>query len=270
MATIRLRQWREDWRDYIDAPDARDYERERTFLEDHGRYGAKVHAETADVLAAALENEQGAAKRHRLFLKLFAEFVNSLESLGAFGWAIGRRREFRLFLDGFLSYPNDAPASFYRRVQEDGATLSSLLSLPPRQVVIQAVRRLIPDGGTARETGEWLDGGLDILRQLAEQYFTHNSVLLTHYNKAKHGVTMLRLAEHTNDELDFQILAPQRDVDQIGAGFWYDVGLFRASEDMVGRTHGNVEVVTAMIQQLSIIAWALYSEDLFYVDPAEL
>ena len=270
MATIALRQWREDWRDYIDVPDARDHERERTFLQDHGRYGARIHAETADVLAAALENEQVAAKRHRLFLKLFAEFVNALESLGAFGWAVGRRREFRLFLDGFLSYPHDAPAIFYRRVLADEATLSSVLLLPPRQTVIQAVRRLVPGGGTAREAGAWLDGGLDILRQIAEQYFTHNSVLLTHYNKAKHGVTMLRLAEHTNDELDFQVLAPQRDVDAIGAGHWYDVGLFRASEEMVRRTHGNVGVATAMIQQLSIIAWALYSADLFYVDPAEL
>jgi hypothetical protein len=28
--------------------------------------------------------------------------------------------------------------------------------------------------------------------------------------------------------------------------------------------------VTAMIEQLSIIAWALYSADLFYVEAAEL
>ncbi len=269
MAKVTLRQWREDWRDYIDAADVRDHERERTFLQGHGNYGARIHADMADVLAAALENEQFAAKRHRLFLKLFAEFVNALESLGALGWAIGGRREFRLFLDGFLSYPHDAPAIFYRRVLEDEATLSSVLSLPSRETVIQAVRRLVPDGGTAREAGLWLDGGLDILRQIAEQYFTHNSVLLTHYNKAKHGVTMLRLEEHTNDELDFQVLAPQRDVDSIGAGHWYDVALFRASEEMVGRTHRNVRDTTAVIQQLSIIAWALYSADLFYVDPAE-
>ena len=34
---------------------------------------------------------------------------------------------------------------------------------------------------------------------------------------------MLRLDEHTGDELDFQVLAPQRDVDAIEEGKWYDV-----------------------------------------------
>ena len=32
MATITLNQWREEWPDYVDAPDDRDRERERTFL----------------------------------------------------------------------------------------------------------------------------------------------------------------------------------------------------------------------------------------------
>jgi hypothetical protein len=121
-----------------------------------------------------------------------------------------------------------------------------------------------------REAGEWIDGGLDLLRQTAEQYFTHDSVLLTHYKKAKHGATMLRLDEHTNDELDFQMLAPQRDVDAIAEGKWYDVGLFRASEEMVARTLGNVRAATNSSQQLSTIAWALYSAELFYVEPEAL
>lgn len=259
-----------DWREYTDDPDDRDRERERTFLEGHANLGARIHIETADVLAAALVDELAPGKRHRLFLKLFAEFVNALESLGAFGWALRRRREHRLFLDGFLSYPHDAPATFYRSALEDEATLVSVLGLPPRQTVIQTVRGHIQGGGNAREAGAWLDEGMNILRQLAAQYFEHNSVLLTHYNKAKHGVTMVRLDEHTNDELDFQVLAPQRELDAIGHGYWYDVGLFRASREMVDRTHGNVSVVTGMLQQLSIIAWVLYSAELFYVDPAEV
>ena len=39
---------------------------------------------------------------------------------------------------------------------------------------------------------------------------------------------------------------------------------------MVARTLGNVRVATGSIQQISIIAWALYSAELFYVDPAAL
>jgi hypothetical protein len=269
MAKITIRQWRVDWREYTDEPDERDRERERTFLQGHADLGARVHIETADVLAAALADERVAGKRQRLFLKLFAEFVNALESLGAFGWAVRHRREHRLFLDGFLSYPHDAPATFYRNVLEEGATLLSVLALARRETVVQAVRRHIAGGGTARETGEWLDQGMDVLRQLAEQYFEHNSVLLTHYNKAKHGVTMVRLDEDTNDELDFQVLAPQQELEAIEHGYWYDVGLFRASDDMVQRTHGNVSVVTGILQQLSKIAWVLYATEQFYVDPAE-
>jgi hypothetical protein len=270
MAKITIRQWREDWRQYTDEPDDRDHERERSFLEGHANLGARIHAELADVLAAAMANEAAAGKRHRLFLKLFAEFVNALESLGAFGWALHRRREHRLFLDGFLSYPHDAPATFYRSALEDEATLVSVLALPPRETVIQRLRRHIEGGSTAREAGAWLDEGMNVLRQLAEQYFEHNSILLTHYNKAKHGVTMVRLAEHTNDELDFQVLAPQRELEAIEHGYWYDVGLFRASDDMVQRTHNNVSVVTGILQQFSLIAWILYSAELFYIDPAEV
>jgi hypothetical protein len=92
-------------------------------------------------------------------------------------------------------YPDEAPGVFYGRVLEDGATLPSVLALPSRKTVIQAVRGLAPGGGTAREAGAWLDGGLDILRQIAKQYFTHEAMLLTHYSEI--GTKSLRTAGTT-------------------------------------------------------------------------
>lgn len=264
MSRISLIAWRKGWPEFVGAPDARDRKREETFLRDHARYGATIHRHTGEALAKALEHETEATKRQTLFLRLFAEYVNSLESLGALGWTIRRRDEFRLFLDGFLSYPHDAPGAFFRSVLEGSGTLVDLLALPPRGKVIQAVRDLTADGGAAREAGVWLDAGAVGLAEAAQQYFTADSVLLTHYNKAKHGATMLRLDDHTADELDFQVIAPQRDRAAIAAGSWYEIGEFRASPDLVERVRKNIEAVTEGIQQLAIITWALWRAGILY------
>jgi hypothetical protein len=147
VSLITLTAWRKHWAAFVGPPDARDHEREEAFLRDHARYGATIHRHTGEALAKALEHEEDATKRQTLFLRLFAEDVNSLESLGALGWTIRRRDEFRLFLDGFLSYPHDAPGDFFRSVLDGSGDLVDLLALPPRAKVIQAVRDLTADGG---------------------------------------------------------------------------------------------------------------------------
>lgn len=265
--TIRLRRWREEWQDLTDPPDASDHERESSFLRDHVLYGAAIHRDTANALAAALEAEPGETQRLTLFLRLFAEYVSSLESLGAFGWAMRWRSDFRMFLDGFLSYEQDGPRSFYRRVLDAEEGLIELLGLPPRAPVIAAVRALHPDGGTAREAGEYLDTGIQNVRQAAEQYFVEDSVLLTHYNKAKHGATMVRLADHPHGARDFQVIAPNRDEEAVAAGAWYDIARFTASDHQIERIRRNIAAVTGSIQQLAVIALALYSQEIFYTDP---
>jgi hypothetical protein len=258
-------QWRTRWRDYVGPPDAADEEREAMFLRAHWEYGALVHRVTAQALISALADEQAAKRRHALFLKLFAEAVNALESLGAWGWALRYRFEFRLFLDGFLSYPTGAPSEFYRAVLDDAdALLVSLLNLPSRDRIIRATRELNPAEMTAREVAEALDLRVGRLRQSAEQWFERDRVLLSNYNKAKHGVTMLRLPAHAHTEADFQVLAPQLDLEEIEAGRWYSVTRFEVTDDMIARTMNHIEHTTGSIQHLSIIAWALDDAGLLY------
>jgi hypothetical protein len=257
---MRHKEWRTD---LTDPPDARDHERERTFLRDHAHYGSTIHSETAAALARAFCETSNAARRHTLYLRLFAEYVNALESLGAWGWCLQRRNTFRLFLDGFLAYPHQAPGEFFKSAlaAEDG--LVDLLKLPDRASVIRAVREQVTDA-TARAAGSDLDLTMRNIKMAADQYFTHDAVLLTHYNKAKHGATMLRLSQHTKDEFDFQVIAPQLNRESVAAGFRYDIGRFRATSENVEVARSNTTVVTNTIRALSFLAWALYSADLFY------
>src|SRR5437879_5702809 len=50
------------------------------------------------------------------------------------------------------------------------------------------------------------------LRQAAAQYFNREQLLLTNYNKAKHGAPIIRTPALATDE--FFVLAPQRDPTQ--------------------------------------------------------
>jgi hypothetical protein len=74
----------------------------------------------------------------------------------------------------------------------------------------------------------------------------------------------VRLDGHTHDDLDFQVIAPERRTEHIRAGSWYNIGEFRAGEEMIGRVHGNVEAVTDSISFMATIAWILYRAGRFY------
>ncbi len=268
MSAISLAQWRNNWEEYADPPDPRDRERERTFLRDHARYGAAIHLHSANALAdAAIAQGVDPDRRLVLLLRLFAEFVTGLESLGAWGWTLQRRRTFRLFLDGFLAYPTDAAEKFFRGAARHEGDLVTLLELPERELVVRAFLDLVPNA-TDAQVNEYLDGGLDSLKLAADQFFEQDSALLTYYNKAKHGATMVRLEEHTNTEFDFQVIAPQRNRDSIAAGAWYDVSRFEASDEMIGRIRQNCHAMTESIRQLAMLTWALYEAGLLYT-PAE-
>jgi hypothetical protein len=266
--TLGINAWRDRWQEYTEPPDGRDHARERAFLSEHANYGATIHRHTADVIFAALEDELNATKRHALTLRLFAEFANGLESLAAWGWSLQRRRTLRLFLDGFLSYPLGAAEAFYRdvleRAAEDGVV--ELLDLPPRAEVIRDARALVP-ASSARDVGEYLNGGMQLLQQSAEQYFVGEMVLVRHYNRAKHGTSMIRLDEYTNNEFDFQLIAPEWRRAEVANGAWYNIGLFRADEAMVGRLHRNIEAVTHSIRFMANVAWALYRAGHLYAEP---
>lgn len=263
---ITVDKWRTKWAQYIGPPDSKDRAREGAFLADHARYGARIHGETAATLAEAVKISTSVVQKHTLFLRLFAEYVNALETLGAWGWTFRSRFEVRSFLDGLLAYPTSGPRDFYRSALNTEGTLVELLKLPARQDVIRAARDLV-EAATARDVGEWLDDGRRGIRDAAEQYFTRNTTIVTYYNKAKHGVTMLRLPEHIRDEYDFQVIAPQQDEARTSNNEWYEIAQFRADDATTEKLQRSTAAITSRIQQLANLAWILSRSGCLYYRP---
>jgi hypothetical protein len=238
---IGLRAWRsEDW-----TPAAVDHAREAKFLDHYVEQAWRVHEVAADALVAKVA---GAAddERQLLFLRLFAEYVNALEVLGGWGWATRNRDRFKLLLDGFLAYVPGEVASFYESVSANDS---------------RRPRRPARATATGRDRLRWADRAdedvhervlLDEftrlaanLRQAASQYFDREQLLLTNYNKAKHGAPIMRTAALAPSE--FFVLAPQRDPMQSGR---YLFSKFRADDEMFARVAGNVTFVSRTTQAL--------------------
>lgn len=128
---VGLRSWRSaNW-----SPGAVAHARERQFLDQYVDQAWRVHQTTAEALvrraADAADDE-----RQLLFLRLFAEYVNALEVLGGWGWAIRHRGQFKLLLDPFLAYAPDEVQSFYEAVSADSGDLASLLGLRPAHATL--------------------------------------------------------------------------------------------------------------------------------------
>lgn len=183
-----MKDWLDNW-----EPTENNRALEAAFIRDHWDYGVSIHTETAKALIAALSTGSAVSVGHTLYFRLFAEFANALESLGAWGWTLRRRAKFKLFMDGFLTYPPSAPSEFYALVRNrdgrDTAALYDLLDLPDEELVVSAVAK-VAEKWSDRDTREVLAMTMFNLRQAGDQYFAANKAILTGYNRAKHGVTM--------------------------------------------------------------------------------
>jgi hypothetical protein len=261
MARITLGEWL-----VRRAPTDADRAREAMFIADHWTYGAMIHTETAKALVARLDEPSETVVGHTLFIRLFAEFVNALESLGAWGWTLRTRRSDRLFMDAFLAYPHSAPGDFFRAVQaqegDDVAGLCELLAVPEVEVV--GAMQNPWTGWDEEEVRGVLKMALSGLRQSANQYLVGDQVLLTHYNKAKHGATMMCPPELT-DPREFHVIAPHVRLEGDDDSTRYDIGQFRVDKTMIGRVSGNIETVTGMITLLAAMTRAMHDSDLLYV-----
>ncbi len=238
---IGLRAWRsKDW-----MPADVDRAREAQFLDQYVEQAWRVHDVAADALVT---QAAGAAddERQLLFLRLFAEYVNALEVLGGWGWATRNRDHVKLLLDGFLAYAPGEVASFYESVSaNDSADLADLLALQPLGEVAHA---WADRGGEDVHEQDLLDEFTRCaanLRQAASQYFDHEQLLVTNYNKAKHGAPIIRTAALAPSE--FFVLTPQRDPMQSGR---YLFSKFRADDEMFARVAGNVTFVSRTTQAL--------------------
>lgn len=194
------------WRRSGNVPTDRDHRFEDDFLEQHFTGGALIHLSTAKALARALEDATEPGVRSRLALRLFAEYVNSLETLGAWGWAIRNRGPRLLVVDAFLSYETHHVRDFYGSVSAHTGELRALLLLPPTQAITDAFRRR---GVSHTEMLHDLMVLEKRLKRAAEVYAGwEDDLFVTFYNKAKHGAPIMldpSLAEH-----EFWVVTPNR------------------------------------------------------------
>jgi hypothetical protein len=78
------------------TPIWKDHHIERAWLREHASYGGGIHQIVADAILEALRKPRTREDAHALYLKLFAEYGNALETAGAWGWAIQTRRDRKL------------------------------------------------------------------------------------------------------------------------------------------------------------------------------
>lgn len=244
------------WRTAPFTPTQADHKREDVFLEQHIESGALIHQTTAEVLVAALETETDPLRRELLALRVFAEYVSSLETMGAWGWAIRHRRKAPLLLDAFLSYGVVDVKGFFDVVSRHSGELSTLLALPPTQQITDAFRRGgFPHSGLLSEFSK-LEGNL---KQASGHYFHPEELFVTSYNKAKHGAPIVHSPKLKVGE--FFLIAPEREP---GATGRYTFFKFGSDDETVSHTLKLVRWVSGSTQALVSFARNLKAAGLLY------
>jgi hypothetical protein len=247
------RQTLTKWRSSGPPPTPADHAREDAFLDEHVNGGALIHLTTSRVLAAAMPASDDRSERARLALRVFSEYVQALEILGGWGWAIRNRSSAPLLLDAFLSYTPNDPKAFYEIVENHTGELSALLSLPPTQEITDAFRASgVPHAALLAEFGRAEHN----LTQAAGHYFRPDEIFVANYNKAKHGAPIV--LDPADDESYFvlapNLLGPER----------YTLTRFSMSEATTERTLGLIEQVSNTTRALVSFARNLKTAGLLY------
>ena len=238
--------------DYVPEGDVRLFD--ARWLEEHVAYGASIHELTADAILEALKRPRNRYEGHALYLRLFAEYANALEAAGALGWAIRERKPGQLLLDTFLTYPLDSPRLFYeaaRRNRSDSAVL--LLRLPSESKVLAAL-----DAASSESTSDhskMLAQMVPVAKNLADRYLD-DAVRFT-YNRTKHGATMFHADSHSLRE--FAVIGPDLTRERR-----YVLAHFNVTAEQIQKMRHGVEVASAMIRSLSVVAKSLRSAGLLY------
>lgn len=250
---IRPEPWLE-----ASQPTAADRQREAAWLDLHWEYGARIHEVGADALVAALGNPSDVATGHGLFLRLLAEFAGSLETLGAWGWALRTRRESPLFLDRFLAYPNRVPREFFTAVRRNrSGSLIRLLTLPSRGPLIRAV---VSGFDWDEEEAERALGECFLaLREAAGHYFAEDEAFRVTYNRAKHGATMIRPEQ--SDMRRFEVISPNLDSDDPRRYLRHG---YQVNAQAANALRSRIELNARTVQFLAGLTRALLLADLLY------
>jgi hypothetical protein len=172
----------------VGKPSSINWDVEIAALQDLSTTAGRSHAVAAEALfeafKVAADREGGALDQKILMAKLAAEFVSSLEDLGALAWAIRKRRE-RGALQQYVAYDTDHVRAFYHCVQQ-GMDVHRLLSIPTSE---QIAGRISVD--EQREYAHALDVLADRLSSAAESYLEKQPNVIKAYHKLKHGFAVI-------------------------------------------------------------------------------
>lgn len=165
-------------------------------------------------------------------------------------------------LDGFLTYPHDAPRLFYAAARRNrSGSLVRLLNLPPEDRVVIALEAAIPEW-TEQESRRSLSEAVRQAKFLAERYFAENEVIRSTYNRAKHGATMLHHASLTPRQL--YVLAPDLSRAKRAQAARYQLNKFTVNGQMIRSIERGIEIAGSMVRYLAGLARALSEADLLY------
>ena len=267
MARRQLKPMRpEAWAKWVPAPTPANRKLEQIFLSEHWQYGGVVHHSTARALVAALSGASEIAVGHALYLRLYTEYGIALETLGAWGWTFQNYRSHKLFLDALLSYPHSAPREFFRAVLLNrSGSLQRLLRLSRSRRVTAAIATGFE--WTEPEAEAAMDECMRNLRLAARQYLSENEIIRTTYNKAKHGVTIVRPPDLAPRE--FYVLAPHLVLRGKRDRARYDLSKFSIDKTMIRALEHGVVSTGRLIQFLAGVARALHCADLLYSDRSQ-
>jgi hypothetical protein len=233
---------------------------EAALIDGHWRYGGLIHREAADVFATSLRTEPSTqATGHALLSRLFGEYAASLETHGAWAWAMRNRFRRGTFIDAYLDYMNRDVHAFYEFVRGHEGDVTDLLRLPPTDRIVE-VAAATEMAFSADEFRAGLDARYARLKIAADLWFGHEGILIQAYNKTKHGAPMVRMTT-PDDPRRFEFVVPDR---QKQGDDRYRLVMFTLSRKTIDTLSNNVESMTASITELAGLTRLLSMVGLLY------
>lgn len=220
---------------------------ESALIDGHWRYGGLIHQKAADALVAALRNEASdRATGHALFSRLFGEYAASLETHGAWAWALRNRFARGSFLDAYLDYSNKDVSDFYALVKKHEDGVVDLLRLPSAERVAE-VAQVSQPMFSAEGFQEGLDARYKRLKLAADLYFGNDRILIDTYNKTKHGAPMVTMLSPENPRR-FEFVVPDR---RATGSDRYRLSAFTLTKKLTDNLTQNIESMTTSITELA-------------------
>lgn len=222
---------------------------ERLLIEQHWDYGARVHEEVADVLVERLGKGTDLVHGHAVFTRLYQEQIAALEDFGAFAWALRERHSHGL-LSAYLRYQVCDIRAFWKVVRRHDGDLINLLHLPPEDE-INGVLTNLPK--TKEALTEILAVRMENLKQGSDQFSTTDEIVISVYNKLKHGIPIIR--REGSSSRQFEVLLSRRGVAAVR---------FEITAAEIRKFHRNTQAWSVALRELAALTKILFDGGILY------